>query len=379
MTKKHRKVKNTVLIIIAALLLFTSGAAIYADIFLANFYNSIKLSANQSAQGVPVPVLTAAPEAVPTDAAATPEPTRTPLYGDLFVVDFPEYDTGVRADHSYQSDELKIAVNKVEELGVTYYVADIWMRNISCFRTAFASGKYKGRREDPEKISQDNHAILAVNGDFLGGLAIRNGEVYSVATKREIPTPDPNATPTPYIPYESPTPTPVVRPERSTLVLYRDGRMMTEEYDVFRTAAAMDNGAWQGWQFGPTLVRNGEPVDDVNNQGRSPRCMVGYYEPGHYCLVMIDGRQKDYSIGMNFEEMIGLAMSLGLKEAYNLDGGGSAVMTFKGKIINSPSGKGDTRKLPDMLVIGEYLSPDMLNIFAPTPAPTFAPSPTPGE
>ena len=250
------------------------------------------------------------------------------------------------------------------------------MRNISCFRTAFASGKYRGRRESPEKISQDNNAILAVNGDFLGGLAIRNGVRYSVATERIIePTPDPKASPTP-TPTPTPTPDPSVsptpkpRPERATCVLYKDGRVVTEEYKTFRTSRAMRNGAWQGWQFGPTLVRDGQPAKDVKKQGRNPRCMIGYYEPGHYCLVVIDGRQKGYSVGMNFDEMTDLAMSLGLKEAYNLDGGGSAVMTFQGKIINSPSGDGEARKLSDMIVIGEYMDADQLTILAPTPSPT---------
>lgn len=102
--------------------------------------------------------------------------------------------------------------------------------------------------------------------------------------------------------------------------------------------------------------------------------MIGYYEPGHYCLVVIDGRQKGYSVGMNFKEMTDLAMSLGLKEAYNLDGGGSAVMTFNGEIISSPSGKGEARRLSDMIVIGEYLDEEHLAIFAPSPAPNETPA-----
>jgi exopolysaccharide biosynthesis protein len=153
--------------------------------------------------------------------------------------------------------------------------------------------------------------------------------------------------------------------------------MLTEEYDTFRSTSAMEEGAWQGWQFGPTLVRNGEAAKDVKAQGRNPRCILGYYEPGHYCIVMIDGRQKGYSIGMNFSEMIDLSLRLGLTEAYNLDGGGSAIMVFNGEIINQPSGTGDARKLPDMVVIGNYLAPEQL--FIPTPSPTLKPAPSPED
>ena len=58
---------------------------------------------------------------------------------------------------------------------------------------------------------------------------------------------------------------------------------------------------------------------------------------------------------MNFDEMKELCTRMGLKDAYNLDGGGSAIMVFNGEIINRPSGKGDARKLLDMIVIGENL------------------------
>lgn len=346
---KKQRVKTWVLWVCTILLGITASLVSAADYFLGKFYLEQQKNISLSAEATPMPIIAATP---------TPEPTRAPLTGDM-QVNFPLYNTGVNAEYSYQSDELKIAVNKVEELGVTYYVADIWMKNINCFRTAFSSGKYKGRRESAEKIAQDNNAILAVNGDFLGGLVIRNGVMYSEATLR--PTPSP----TPFqgdMGFAGITPSPTPRPERATCVLYYNGELATEEYDTFRTRKAMENGAWQGWQFGPTLVRNGKATDDVNAQGRSPRCMLGYYEPGHYCIVTIDGRQKGYSIGMDFEEMTDLALRLGLKEAYNLDGGASAIMTFNGKIINQPSGSGEARNLPDMIVIGEYLDPQYLTM-----------------
>ena len=65
------------------------------------------------------------------------------------------------------------------------------MRNVNCFRTAFSSGKYRGKRESAEKIAKDNNAILAVNGDFLSGLVRRNGELFRQAEVRATPTPGP--------------------------------------------------------------------------------------------------------------------------------------------------------------------------------------------
>ncbi len=41
----------------------------------------------------------------------------------------------------------------------------------------------------------------------------------------------------------------------------------------------------------------------------------------HYCFLVIDGKQKNYSRGMFLDEMAQLFESLGCKAAYNLDGG----------------------------------------------------------
>ena len=374
----RRKIKTAVLCIIAGVLALTSCAVVYADCLLGRVYREQQKNIRLSAQATPVPVLQPAPTPTPVPAlVCTPVPTRMPLTGDIVNVRFPDYDTGTGAQYSYQSDELRIAVNKVEEDGVAYYVADIWMRNINCFRTAFSSGEYRGKREPAEKIAQDNGAILAVNGDFLGGLVLRNGVLYRKANLRPTPTPSPTPDLLMTIPAETATPQPTEkpRPQRATCVLYYDGRMLTDEYGTFRSVTAMEQGAWQGWQFGPTLVRNGEAAKDVKPQGRNPRCILGYYEPGHYCIVMIDGRQKGYSIGMNFTEMIDLSLRLGLTEAYNLDGGGSAIMVFNGKIINQPSGTGEARSLPDMVTIGSYLAPDQLFVPTPSPAPKSTPLP----
>ena len=130
----------------------------------------------------------------------------------------------------------------------------------------------------------------------------------------------------------------------------------------FNDKKAVENGAWQAWQFGPIFISDGVAKDGYKeNATRHPRCMLGYYEPGHYVLVLVDGRQgkEGYSIGMNYYEQVELMKSLGCVEAYNLDGGESVRMVFMGEIINHPSGDRDgdgvaDRNLLDMLVFAEF-------------------------
>ena len=61
-------------------------------------------------------------------SAATPAPTYA--VGD-FTGTFPNYDTGVGAIYSYQSDDLKVAITKGYGTNSAYLVADVWVRGMA--------------------------------------------------------------------------------------------------------------------------------------------------------------------------------------------------------------------------------------------------------
>ena len=84
----------------------------------------------------------------------------------------------------------------------------------------------------------------------------------------------------------------------------------------------------------------------------NPRSAIGYYEPGHYCFVVVDGRQNGYAKGMNIPQLATLFEELGCTRAYNLDGGGSAVMVFNHERYSKQS-NGGGRELGDILLIRE--------------------------
>ena len=87
-------------------------------------------------------------------------------------------------------------------------------------------------------------------------------------------------------------------------------------------------------------------------EGWNPRAALGYYEPGHYCFVIVDGRQEpDYSYGMQMQDLSKLMYDLGCKEAYNLDGGMTAMMAYNGSLYSHPCGGG--RSNSDILYIAE--------------------------
>lgn len=259
----------------------------------------------------------AAPTAQEAQAQVAPElspqATASPVLGD-FSAAFPAQDTGASARYSYQTDAVRIAINRVQENGVTYFVADVYVKHIDALRTAFAMGTYgKNIYDYPLTTATHSGAVFAVTGDYYSarsqGVVIRNGELYRDVAADDI------------------------------CVLYQDGAMETYDSEAFDLSAALARGVWQSWSFGPCLLgEEGEPltVFDSKLTDRHPRSAIGYYSPGHYCFVVVDGRQKGYSVGMRLSELSALFARLGCTRAYNLDGGATAVMIFQGSVINQP-------------------------------------------
>jgi hypothetical protein len=109
------------------------------------------------------------------------------------------------------------------------------------------------------------------------------------------------------------------------------------------------------------LKRKGKPVtnwrvaETLNPQTfidmRHPRTMIGVDRRGVIWLIVIDGRQPAYSIGMTLPELVALADRLELGDALNLDGGGSTTMVVKGKFVNKPADAAGPRPVSDAIVV----------------------------
>ena len=129
--------------------------------------------------------------------------------------------------------------------------------------------------------------------------------------------------------------------------------VQTKTFDPFQFNAEQEiqNGAYQGWCFGPALMDGqGHAATNFNTTVKkaNPRSVIGYYEPGHYCLVAVDGRSNK-SKGMTIVQLAALMESLGCTQAYNLDGGQSSIMAAGTTVINKPIDGG--RKSSDFIMV----------------------------
>lgn len=236
----------------------------------------------------------------------------------------------VQTENSYRSHDLNISIKRMNYLSSVAYVADIYIRDFRNFAAAFAKDQF-GRSiyENGTSIMQRNNAVLGVNGDYYAnrdtGEIIRNGVLYRDVAKGDVGC------------------------------LYWDGTFRSFGKNEFNAADELQAGLWQSMSFGPALVRNGQAVTGWSGHlatEQHPRTGFGCYEPGHYVMVVVDGRQDGYSVGLNGEEWTRFFTDLGVSEAYNLDGGASSQMYFCGKLVNKPSG-GSVRALSDMFLIKE--------------------------
>ena len=77
----------------------------------------------------------------------------------------------------------------------------------------------------------------------------------------------------------------------------------------------------------PLLLRKGSIVVDEGGD-RHPRTGIGLTADNKLILLVVDGRQPSYSVGMTFREMATLLLSHGAVDALALDGGGSSTLVF---------------------------------------------------
>jgi exopolysaccharide biosynthesis protein len=327
--------KTTQLRAILAFLLALSGIAyLLADRYLIEHVEISDVSAYASSATTAVATSSRLPQ------TATMEPSRVlPLTSTV------EPAAAVMADDwHYQSETVSIAITKVTtgsgNNAVTYFVADVVVSDATQLTSAFAKNSF-GRNiiEYTSQIAQNHNAIFAINGDYYGfrsdGILIRNGVIYRDSAAR------------------------------TGLAFYKDGTLKIYDETQTNAQALLDEGVWNTLSFGPALLENSVVATNLNQveidtnfgnhsiQGSNPRTGVGLIDTNHFVFVVVDGRSSGYSRGVTLTEFAQIFKELGCSTAYNLDGGGSSTMYFRGRVVNDPLGRNQERGTSDILFIAQ--------------------------
>ncbi len=289
---------------------------------------------------------------LPTDTPAptdTPKPTDTPTPAPAETAYVPPFEeVTFDTEHgywAYRSPLLSVSVQRIyaENRGdpLCYFVADIVAADAYQLRPAFGSDAHTGgRAEYPWDIARTSRAVLLITGDNMirsdtgqKGVIIRDGRLF------------------------------LNNDQEDTLAVYPDMSLRIEKKWNQNATRMLEDGVENSFSFGPTLVIDGKVNPNAYKHRvnpRNPRAGLGMVEPGHYVAIVVDGRQKEYSIGLNMTDFAALFTEYGCQVAYNMDGGLSACMVFMGMQLNNHDALGlrdagesaEQRKISDGVMFG---------------------------
>ena len=241
----------------------------------------------------------------------------------------------------YASQTLRIEIKRFEGNNssggkLRWYEAEVFAKDSSELFDFYPYDKdhYKSYgdryKELPEKIARQHQLVFAINSDYFIyrierdheesydypiGVIIRDGEVFYDRPKKA------NST---------------VYPPLDVMALYPDGSVTLHKNATVTAKELLKNGATDTLSFGPILVENGEVSPRSKEFGNTPNPRTGFgiVEPGHYVVVVAEGKRKGVTEGESCIWLGEKMAELGCQSAINLDGGATSVLIFMGNQIN---------------------------------------------
>lgn len=285
-----------------------------------------------AAQATPAPGETPVSSEAP---AVTPDPND--LLGGKYAEKFST--AGVVSDETcYRSDKVALEFRQEQRFDSLVHIIDIYIRDVHSLRTNLC-----------QQVFGDRKSIRSLPELLPGALAISSSDQYSNRNSSEWGLLVSNS-----LAYSTDTNI------YDFAVLFLDGTMEVYEAGQADFDALVSRGIYQAWTFGPVLVKDGAAPDNYDGApdyiaNKNPRVAIGYCEPGHYYLVMVDGTRasESGSAGATLEELSSLFLELGCTQALNLDGGSTVAMSFGGRVLNT-----STRDLSSVIYLCEPDAPD---------------------
>lgn len=245
----------------------------------------------------------------------------------------PPQPTGYISANEYRDSTISVKVGSGRwHDECDYWFADIVIQDASQLRTAVCGGQVIGNvSKEGVRMCENVKAVVGLNGDYSGadekdgyGYTVRMGVLYQNNLQdregrwnnklMDILAVDEDGD------FHI-----IHRPTTGQMSMTIDGKRILNT-----------------WVFGPGLVENGEVIRDYRlsdkwlpmaseeRKQRMALCQVG---PLTYKIVCCGGPYAPNS-GMTLQEFAGLLADLEVETAYNLDGGDSSMLYFRGEKIN---------------------------------------------
>jgi len=258
----------------------------------------------------------------------------------------------VRVDRKFDSEKV-----------LTWYEAHVFCDPVKeqVGSVLYNPKKPQSKHVQAAQIARENQVVWGMNTDYytyrmgrktITGMVIRDKQVFFQRVPKANRSQFPNL---------------------DTLAMYEDGSWAVYRSDELTSEEYLQRGAVDVFSFGPYLVRNGEinefVGEMVNGKTEQPRCAIGMIEPGHYYAILAEGRIRNVSNGVTVGFLAQHMYDAGCKEALNLDGGQTAVMTFMGNQISRigkyNGGRTSARTTTEIIGVGRS------NLIDPTVKPSY--------
>lgn len=230
----------------------------------------------------------------------------------------------------YEDESIQVSIEQQVAFGTNIYIARVKLTDPSQLRTATA-GKPKSKVvRTVGSMAAENNAVFAINGDFFSyhnaGVIVRNGEVV-----RESPALN-----------------------RDTLWIDKNGDFHYLTHTTRKNWEEIRDRVVHSFSFGPVLMMDGEVLSfnyrekvSCGYPTKAQRMAIGQTGPLEYIVVATEGPEQDKRAGLSIPELVEVLQSLGVTNAYNMDGGSSVTLVMGDTRINAPESK--DRKVSDII------------------------------
>ncbi len=222
-----------------------------------------------------------------------------------------------------------IKVFSLQEAGYRGYMAKIKLHDPSALKLVLAGDTIGHKGETTSAAAKRTDAELAINA---GGFARQDGLLYPMGITvidGEIKT--------------------FYSTELSFVGINKQGHLVGGDLTTREEIESLD--VMYGASFVPTLLKDAkkQTIPSKWRNKREPRTLIGHFSNGDLLLIVIDGRSKQSS-GVTLEEAQTKLLEWNVRDAYNLDGGGSSTFVYKGKVLNTPSDGSQRRVVSNFVV-----------------------------
>lgn len=264
-------------------------------------------------------------------AALVPSPTLTeglpiPLDAEA---GYPPLESGYVGELAYRDDTISVEIETDRYLETPMYIARVKLKDASQLRTMMAGAYGSQRTALGTTLAARGNAVFATNGDYYSysstGLVVRQGHMWRCRADKKLDA--------------------LIVDTAGDLhaVLGIEERVLDAAILEYDGPADQGGRILQAFTFGPALVVDGALAHDVferpdkSGLKRAQRMVIAQDGPLSYVMICCEGPDNTNSQGLTLAEMANYALSLGVTTAYNLDGGGSTMMVFRGEKINALS------------------------------------------